>query len=322
MENPEFTIGADPEIVLVKSNNTLLRVRGVIPDRGQFGVDGHGYIAELRPEPAIYPTDLTENIRSALASKYHRLKNYKWKAGPWVLDKPLGGHVHFGIPMEDNLVAALEKLMPIILALIEPESSAKQRRTFPFYRGTPYGLLGDSKSKDWGWEWRVPSSFIVAPGITTAVLALHKAILYEELFKGSNSYTKLTRGRRHELQFKKDDFHLCKRKTFLPLLDPLWDIISQLLYFQKNHEGANLWSSVAYLRRFAIEKGGFFVPSDIKVKSKWSLEATAPKDNTEEAYNEDGGAQIQTMEVPTRRPTLNDLRNPATIFTPDFIMED
>ncbi len=321
MNNTDFTVGADPELVLVRPDKTLLKVRGVIPERGQFGVDGHGYIAELRPEPAIFPKDLTENLRISLASQYHKLKNYKWRAGPWILDKPLGGHIHFGLPMETAYTDALEKLMPIILALIEPASQAKKRRTFPFYHGIPYGVLDDVRVKPYGWEWRVPSSFIVTPGITTGVFALCKALIFEEVVKGEFAFSKLPANVRKELNFTQQSFYQCNRKQFLKQLPPLWKIIKGLSYFQKEGEGSTLWSSVSYLRRFAIEKGGFFVPPDIKVKGKWALEDIAPTTPVVAGPGPPagGGAHIVELQVPQVR--LNNLGDPDTLFTPDYIME-
>lgn len=321
MNSSDFLIGTDPEIVLVQSNNTLLKVRGVIPEQGQFGVDGHGYIAELRPEPTIFPRDLTENLRTALASRYHTLKKYRWQASPWLYDKPLGGHVHFGVDMDDLSVEAVEKLMPIILALVEPQGPAAKRRSVVFYRNTPYGQLGDVKAKKWGWEWRVPSSFIVSPGITTAIFALCKAIVYEQITNGKNAYNNLSESTRKSLKFSPQDFHSCNRQKFLPLLPPLWDLFKKYSYFQKENEGSTLWSNVAFLRRFVIEKGGLLVPKDIKAKSQWDLANHAPPFiENQERLIQDGGAVIQDMTIPTTR--FNDLTNPDTIFTPDYIMRD
>ncbi len=323
MSNADFTVGTDPEIVLVKPDRTLLKVRGVIPERGQFGVDGHGYIAELRPEPAIFPKDLTANLRSAFGTQYHKLKEYRWQAGPWILDKPLGGHIHFGLPLEESHSVALEKLMSIVLGLIEPFTQAKQRRTFPFYHNTPYGLLGDIRTKPYGWEWRVPSSFIVSPGITTAVFALCKAFIFEEIVNGKFSYSNLPINIKQELKFKPNDFIHCNRKVFLEMLPALWNIIQGMAYFQKDNEGATLWSSITYLRRFAIEKGGILIPSDIKVKSKWSIEAIAPDAPDNKHPHEallNGGATITNLEVP--RILINNLGDPETLFTPAYIMGD
>ena len=322
MNSSDFLIGADPEIVLVKPDDTLLKVRGMIPEQGQFGVDGHGYIAELRPEPAIFPKDLTENLRTALASRYHTLKNYRWQVGPWLFEKPLGGHVHFGVDMNDLSVEAIEKLMPIILALIEPQQQALQRRSHSFYRNTPYGLLGDVREKDWGWEWRVPSSFIVSPGVTTAVFALCKAIIYEQITNGKKAYNNLPASTRTLLSFNTNDFNSCNRKAFLPLLPPLWDLFKTYSYFQKDNEGSTLWSNVSYLKRFVIEKGGLQIPKDIKGKAQWAVADIAPAPSPEDTHARtlNGGANIQDMEIPTVR--FNDLNNAATLFTIDFIMGD
>lgn len=279
MSLPKFSIGTDPELVCLRTDGTPIYVRDIIPVAGKFGADGHGFIAELRPDAAIDPKILVENTRETLAAGHLALGKYPWYAGPWIADKPLGGHLHFGTKATDGILDALHFQLGIMLALIEPPEQARTRRNTPLggvggggfmnNRGIPYGLLGDWREKPYGFEWRTPSSFIVSPGISLGVFALAKAIITEEMVKGKSAFTKLSKATRTELYFSKDDFHNLNREIFLPKLDILWPLLRNMKYFQEGNEGRALWSSLQYLRRFAVAKEGFRTSDDLK--SKWKI---------------------------------------------------
>jgi hypothetical protein len=236
-----MTIGTDPELVCVdEKTKELLNVSKLVPRTGEFGADGHGFIGELRPEPAVFPRDLVENIRKSLLRGYKILgDNVRWQAGPWLHEKPLGAHIHFGIPVSDAIVDALDHQLAIILALIEPQEQAQKRRLTTFIgaggyvnnNGNPFGLLGDVRKKPYGFEWRVPSSFIVNPGISLGLFTLAKAIVFEEVEKGKSAWSKLPTSTRRLLRFKKEDFNNCNKAVFLERLDPLWKVIKRMKYF-------------------------------------------------------------------------------------------
>jgi hypothetical protein len=282
MPLPKFSIGTDPELVCLHEDGSPIFVRDIIPVAGKFGADGHGFIAELRPDAAMSPKILVENTRESLAAGHLALGKYSWYAGPWIADKPLGGHLHFGVRATDGILDALRHQLGIMLALIEPPEQARTRRNTPLAgaggggfmnnRGVPYGLLGDYRDKPYGFEWRTPSSFIVSPGISQGIFALSKAIITEELVKGKSAFTKLPTATRRLLGFASEDFHNLNRQVFLDKLDTLWPILKNMKYFQEGNEGRPLWSSLQYLRRFAIAKEGFKTTDDLK--SKWKITKT------------------------------------------------
>jgi hypothetical protein len=247
---------------------------------GEFGADGHDWTAELRPKPATYPGDLTQNLRISLLKGYRVLGHCQWQAGPFIYEKPLGGHIHFGTPITDGIRDTLDHLMAPMLALVEPAEGARLRRNTVFIgrgghtnnRGHPYGLLGDFKTKDWGFEYRTPSSFIVTPGITTALIALTKALVFEEQINGCGRWAALSGSIRQKLRFTPEDFYSCERTVFLQKLGTLWPIIHNLKYFQKGMEGRPLWSTMKYLLQ-VIEKEGFAILPDLK--TSWKITATA-----------------------------------------------
>lgn len=272
MASTKLTIGTDPELVLAK-RGTIVRAGDVIHERdSRFGVDGHPYTAELRPDPAVHPRDLVESIRKTLASRAEQLSSYTWLAGPWALDKPLGGHIHFGVPFEERFRDALNWQFGTILALAEPEVEAKQRRTFPFYNGKPYGALGDVRTKKWGFEYRTPSSFIVSPGTVLGMMTVAKAIIWEEMNKGKAAWSNLTANQRQELQFSTKDFDNCNKVIFGPKLVLIEKYLKEMLYFKAEQEGHSLWPAVAYLFNHTLKNKSYRIGHDIKLKWKLGTE--------------------------------------------------
>lgn len=278
MASTKLTVGTDPELILTKGEK-LIKAGDIIEDKySKFGVDGHPYIAELRPDAAVYPRDLISSIRKTLASRAMQLQDYSWMVGPWVLDKPLGGHIHFGTKLTDEILQALNNQFAPILALVEPSKEAKSRRTIVFYGDRPYGLLGDVREKKWGFEYRTPSSFITTPGLTLGLITVAKAIVYEAMNKGKQTFCHLPLDMQHKLSnFTKEDFHNCSRNIFLPMLPSIEKQLGQMEYFKEGEEGHDLWPSVAYLLKQVVEKDGWKVTKDIK--TKWKLISTLEKKN-------------------------------------------
>ncbi len=276
MKSTGLSIGSDPELCLLDKNLKLVRAAEVInQEASKFGLDGHNFIAELRPNPAIHPRDLVASIKEVLGSRAAQLQNLIWRAGPWVCDKPLGGHIHFGVPKEDHIIDALNHQFAILLALTEPAKAAATRRTHIFYGNKPYGQLGDVRSKEWGFEYRTPSSFIEKPGVALGLLTAAKAIVWEEIQGGSQAFSKLTSPERTNLTFSNDDFHQCNKAVFLPKLEALKAQLAKMLYFKKGQEGSDLWTAMTYLLTHVIEKGGYVADNDIK--EKWKLVASENK---------------------------------------------
>lgn len=278
----EITVGADPELVCYDHDNErVIDIANTVEEpMGEFGADGHGFTAELRPKAAVYPLDLTENTRIALLKGYSLLSHCSWEAGPYIREKPLGGHVHFGIPASDTIKETLDNMAAIMLGVLEPSETAAIRRNTIFTgrggyvnnQGKPYGLLGDIKNKPWGFEYRTPSSFIVTPGVTTAMYTLLKALVFEDAIQGPSSWTQLDAATRKALAFKPADLYCGNRAVFLEKLGTLWPILQNLTYFKPGMEGRPLWSSLKYLLQ-VIEKGGFRAVPDMK--DPWKITAAA-----------------------------------------------
>lgn len=301
--SPKFTIGSDPEMILVDGAGRLIRAGDVLRKTDKFGVDGHAYIAELRPEPAVHPQKFIENLQKLFRTKTDKLEKYRWLAGPWVHNKPLGGHIHFGVPKKDNYIDALDNLLGNVLALTEPEELARERRTVVFYGDKPYGCLSDFRDKKWGFEYRTPSSFIVNPGVSLGIMSLAKAIIHEELLGSSSAWTKLPAKTRAALKFKKEDFYACNKKIFIPHIPLLWEVFKSMRYFSENYEGKDMWGAVAYLRNKVVESLGYNVNRDIKLS--WRLlPENKPTPKTTAEYTPLVLDDFDFGQLPPRTPTL------------------
>src|SRR5271166_203928 len=95
----DFLIGADPELALLRRGQ-FVDACGIIGDNDhskRFGVDGGGAVAELRPPPAFSPRKVVANIQRAMASTPESVRRLDWRAGSATLNRPTGGHIHFGI---------------------------------------------------------------------------------------------------------------------------------------------------------------------------------------------------------------------------------
>ncbi len=186
-QKKEVTLGADPEFILINSDTgKMIPASQFLPRFGTVGCDSvripnrqQRPIGELRPEPSPSPLVLADNIRKTLlqAVKLLPYNNIKWIAGSQPSNYPIGGHIHFSnIQVSSKLLRALDNYLAIPVFLMEDTKNATMRRT-------KYGLLSDYRIKEYGFEYRTTSSWLVTPEISRGVLCLAKLIAsnYTEL---------------------------------------------------------------------------------------------------------------------------------------------
>jgi len=194
----DIEIGADPEFAFLLDGEIQTAddyVRGV---RTNFGVDGCGAIAELRPQPSYNPLEVVKNIQIALASgyqKFPKIRKFEWRAGGCFYSKdhgedfPLGGHIHFGrfdlrkyieredrydddIEQPDKLIDVLDDYLAQTIILLEDVEGACKRRQ------CNYGLLAGARPNSHGFEYRTLSSWVGSPYVSAGVLCLAQAIAH------------------------------------------------------------------------------------------------------------------------------------------------
>src|SRR5690606_17952603 len=123
-------------------------------------------IAELRPRPENDPSQLVRNMQRLLLRmpRALRRRRYGWYAGSGRAPYHTGGHVHFsGLPLTGPIIRALDTYLALPFLLIENPVKARRRRA-------KYGRLGEVRRKRWGFEYRTPPSWLVAPRFAEAAL--------------------------------------------------------------------------------------------------------------------------------------------------------
>lgn len=182
-------LGADLEFIMKRRTGRIIYASRYFPYRGPIGYDEQGSrshrrlhpIAEIRPSPSSDPEVLVDRIKQLLrtAARKTPRRGVSWQAGSAPVSAyPIGGHIHFShMGMSTELVRALDNYLALPLMMLENPEKARLRRP-------KYGYLGEIR---WGYhggfEYRVPSSWIVAPDYALAVLTLAKLIAcnYERL---------------------------------------------------------------------------------------------------------------------------------------------
>lgn len=229
----EVKIGADPEFMLFNAKSgRMIAASDFFPREGIVGCDNirvpnrqQRPVAEIRPNPATSPRELTDNIKIALtsANKLAPYHNVRWVAGSQPLSGySIGGHIHFSnIPINYALLRALDNYLGIIVFLIENPLSAALRRK-------KYGHLADIRLKDYGgFEYRTLGSWLVTPEITCAVLCLAK-IVAEHYLELSSVYLNSTEA----LQA----FYEGNQEYFRPLFQKIWREISRTSTYNEYKE--------------------------------------------------------------------------------------
>ena len=199
METLNFTLGADPELSLLRATDgTLVRARelvdhfisnsifprttmGVKLKTGTFGHDGAESTAELRPRPASTPKELTNNI-GELIREVGFLTAGRLRAITDCRAEQVGGHIH--ISVEPQVTAATKKAVNWTLFLSSPLLRTTSEVTRE--RRTSYGQLDDVRFDIHDGtrtaELRfLPAEWLTTPRTTEAVLSYIACVYYEAL---------------------------------------------------------------------------------------------------------------------------------------------
>lgn len=199
----DVKVGSDPEFgyycQLQKCQvraQTLSIHDGSVPGKGNWGLDGHSDIGEIRAEPSLHVREHVNNIRDILEHLADGLLDYPTltqRAGSYIWENiradsvsdygdELGGHIHLSSPdmhignsagLMRELGEALDYWATLPVALIEKPETARMRRG----KGA-YGRLGDVRPAPWGIEYRPMGSWLVSPGVAMAALSLAQAVAH------------------------------------------------------------------------------------------------------------------------------------------------
>jgi len=191
----DTVIGADPEFLLFDKSGKVIRANNVLTFEKPIGCDGA--MAELRPDPAISPEDLTHNIKTLLKNKDFTgpIEKLEWMAGCYykddMRDYPIGGHIHIGNPAKiaslsmdsrRNLFKSFNKILDELLAIpmikVDGTKLGRARRSESAIG--KFGYFGEFRLCQGRMEYRTLSGlWLMHPDLTTLVFGTAKAIIDE-----------------------------------------------------------------------------------------------------------------------------------------------
>ena len=159
----KLIIGLDPEL-------TLLDKAGVVHSSpfgcgdcdAEIGSDGGS--VEIRPKPGT-PKQVVKTVKSLYERMDSKLdKDLRlFSSGGGFVKRPLGGHIHFNIPINLELTALLDDFIGKPMKRMNGSSRSE---------GSGYGKLSEVKRQPHGFEYRTPPSFVGKPDLFAGVIAL------------------------------------------------------------------------------------------------------------------------------------------------------
>jgi hypothetical protein len=193
-------VGADPEFLLFEGSK-IVRALNILPHEGKLGSDGA--MAEVRPDPAIGPEELVENILKILTNDRltSKIKDFDWRAGCYYKDNerdyPIGGHIHVGNPERvqrlesarrnyffKTLNKILDELLGVMMIRLDGAEDGCSRRT-KCTMGK-YGYFGEWRNHNGRLEYRTLSGmWLTHPKLAGYVIGTAKAIT-DEVFNRWN----------------------------------------------------------------------------------------------------------------------------------------
>lgn len=162
-----FTIGCDPELIC-RSNGQFISADRFFKTNSSFGLDGCEYTAEIRPGFSESPVDLTAKIFQILEYGHEKQPELEFFAGHYVNDYAIGGHTHFSVSPESNIIRALDVVLGSLSDCIDEKEQRQKRER------SGYGKRGAYRTKTYGFEYRTPGSFLLSPSVTLVHLTLAK----------------------------------------------------------------------------------------------------------------------------------------------------
>ena len=259
------TFGADPELTLIGKEG-VVNAASVLkdPECSELGHDGNQVTFEVRPEPSTDPIEIVHNIRGLFVRqvlKNPKFLDYQWLGGTWKHGYPLGGHIHVGAKSDkinpSEATKILSNYVGFITLLLENKDEGLLRR-----KGG-YGGFDDNRTQPYGFEYRAPSSWLVSPHITTAVLCLSKMVIFEVLnndkFKPSTRVTKVL-------------FSNEKEKELYEIFPEVWREITQMMLYQKYKMQVDpIYFLITKKRSWYPNKRDGEKPKEMDIKEAWSI---------------------------------------------------
>lgn len=190
-----FTLGCDPELVCFR-NGAYTPAHNYFKSQSSFGLDGCESIAEVRPGYSESPIDLTAKIKTVLEYGHEKAPDLEFYAGAYVADFALGGHIHVATTPTPEIIDAMDTVLYSLSNCIDDRGQRQKREK------TGYGRRKAYRRKEYGFEFRQPSSWLLSPSLTLVTLTLAKLAVLGVQEDGLNF--EQIKCRQHSLTFLKN----------------------------------------------------------------------------------------------------------------------
>jgi len=162
-----FTIGCDPEL-LCRREGRYVPAHNYFKSNSSFGLDGCESIAECRPGYSESPIDLTAKLKTIIEYGHEKAPQLEFYAGHYVDDHPIGGHLHFSVSPNPEIVSSLDIILYSLSNCIDDKQQRQRRER------SGYGKRKAIRTKHYGFEYRTPGSWLLCPSTTLVTITLAK----------------------------------------------------------------------------------------------------------------------------------------------------
>jgi hypothetical protein len=182
-----FKIGADPEFIFTELGRPQVRFDarsfGDMHQGLAYGMDNNGRLVEIRPYPSRSALNVVASILSTLrwiAVRHPQAVSYDWQSGIFLCNDGLGGHVHFGRkrPNRTREIKALDAVSDELINVRIYNGADIQRRRQGDAHMQRYGMPGDFRLQQHGYEYRTFPSWMDSPELAFLVLTLSKLTVH------------------------------------------------------------------------------------------------------------------------------------------------
>lgn len=276
-----LTLGADPELLLVKEDGNVVPASQYFrfEEPEGYGTDGHSDIAEIRPQPATEPGEITASIKQILRSALMtnpELWHLKWRAGGYYKHYGIGGHIHVGF---DNRQLSIAKAANSLDYFLAPFILLLEDKVEAIHRRQNYGRLGEHHSKPYGIEYRVPASFIVSPQMSEQIFALTKVVI-KQAYRRDFHIPRIS-------EDEKTLFNACDKAHFRECIAERWGVIEKMELFKKYAPTLNpFWKTVQSNQTWNKLSRDIKGPWQVLSKEDWDKIVIPSREDAEKIWEE------------------------------------
>ncbi len=141
-----FTIGCDPEL-LCRREGRYVPAHNYFKSNSRFRLNGSESFAECRPGHSESPIDLVAKFMAVIEYGHSKAPDLEFYSGHYVDDHPIGGHLHFSIEPQADIVTALDTVLFSLSNCIDDKQQHRRRER------SSYGKHKVTRIKSYGFEY-------------------------------------------------------------------------------------------------------------------------------------------------------------------------